>query len=154
MRIILVNILATLVIAIPKQSLAQNSDFTVKKHFLIALSSPDFQSAQTFAQKVASDLNLPWDSSYHIPDDSLGFISTDTCTCGINHGYIPRGRYDDGQYVSVEWSTAYNTFSDGLYVVIVASGPRKELKSFLRKVKQTVPTAYIKEADVYIGCMH
>ena len=66
--------------------------------------------------------------------------------------YIPRGRYDNGVYISVEYSDAYKGFAKGYYIVMVASGEVD--KSLLKQIRTIVPDAYIKKSAVYMGCMH
>ena len=70
--------------------------------------------------------------------------------------YLPRGRYDDGVYLSVELSASYPGFWPGFYVVIAASGEPDSnlLKQTLSKVKPYYRDAYMKVAKIYHGCMH
>jgi len=67
--------------------------------------------------------------------------------------YISRGRWDEGSYITVEYSSAIQGFTPGLYVVIAASGNKEELTPSLNTVKHFVPDAYMKTSSVYIGCM-
>ena len=67
--------------------------------------------------------------------------------------YVSRGRWDDGSYITVEYSSAIQGFTPGLYVVIAASGNKEELGPTLNTVKHFVPDAYMKTSPVYIGCM-
>ncbi len=66
--------------------------------------------------------------------------------------YVPRGRYDDGIYISIEYSNSYENFKDGYYIVIAASGD--DVKEYLKPVKEVVKDAYVKSSKVYIGCLH
>jgi hypothetical protein len=68
--------------------------------------------------------------------------------------YVPRGRWDSGEFLSVEYSSAIQGFTPGFYVVIAGSGDRTEMNAVLAKVKKAVPDAYMKTAGVYLGCMH
>ncbi|MES1224662.1 MAG: hypothetical protein ABUT20_54725, partial [Bacteroidota bacterium] len=68
--------------------------------------------------------------------------------------YISRGRYDSGDYISIEWSDAFDGFAKGYYIVIVASGSKNETEPALKKAKQFYKDAYAKQCDVYVGCMH
>jgi hypothetical protein len=70
--------------------------------------------------------------------------------------YVARGRYDDGNYVSIEYSSAYEGFAEGYYIVVVSSGDKDSLdvKNALSKAKKIYPDAYAKVTQVYMGCMH
>jgi hypothetical protein len=70
--------------------------------------------------------------------------------------YVARGRYDDGDYVSIEYSDAYSGFQKGYYIVIISSGEKgvPEIKSALIKAKKYYKDAYAKTTKVYVGCMH
>jgi hypothetical protein len=70
--------------------------------------------------------------------------------------YVPRGRWDDGVYLSVEHSSAYEGFEEGLYVVVLASGsPRDRTIGAARAPREgSVPGRVVKTAPVYLGCIH
>jgi hypothetical protein len=68
--------------------------------------------------------------------------------------YYSRGRYDNGEYISIEYSNAFTGFAKGYYIVVAYSGENIEAKKTLKKVKPFFKSAYIKQTDVYIGCMH
>jgi hypothetical protein len=89
------------------------------------------------------------------PQQGLSFPAKVCDENGFEHPcYVARGRYDDGEYVSVEWSTAYEGFTPGLYIVVVASGPEAEVKKHLPAAREVYGDAYIKKAKVYMGCIH
>lgn len=107
--------------------------------------------------KVAEQMDIKLDlRDLHPTDEGLSFPDT---VC-FNNGweapcYLARGRWDDGEYVSIEWSDAFSGFSKGYYIVVVSSGDDLErIKKRLNVVKRFVPNAYIKSTDVYVGCMH
>ncbi len=129
-------------------------EFYVDKSFVITHSSKNYASAEKAAKNAREKLG--WDLALRdCAIDSLkGFICNDSCDCGEVHGYMPRGRYDDGNYVSVEHSDYYQGFAKGYYIVVVASGERKDLNITLTKILPTFKDAYIKNAKVYMGCMH
>ena len=62
--------------------------------------------------------------------------------------YVSRGRYDNGEYVSIEWSNAFENFTKGYYTVIVYGGNKKEANVALKKVKKLFTDAYAKEDEV------
>lgn len=133
---------------------SQEYDPYVSTGFLIILSTKNYEGALKLAKEACTNLSLDFNSRGLYADAELGLNSDEICGCGETHGYIARGRSDDGNYISIEYTDAYETFSDGYYIVVVASGKRSELKPTLKKVKQHYKDAYIKNSDVYIGCMH
>lgn len=129
----------------------------IKKYFTIAASTKDYSVAKRKAFKVAEQLDIKLDlRNLHPRKEGLSFPDS---VC-INNGweapcYVARGRWDDGEYVSIEWSDAFSGFSKGYYIVVVSSGDDLErMKTRLNVVKRFVSDAYIKSTDVYIGCMH
>ena len=126
----------------------------VQKSFLIVMSTKNYDRALSKAQKVANTLVVPLNLRNIIKDPEGGLTSNEVCGCGEQHGYIPRGRADDGKYISIEYSTAYQGFTPGYYMVVVASGQRNELEDLLPTVQKHYKDAYIKNAEVYMGCMH
>ena len=70
--------------------------------------------------------------------------------------YVARGRWDDGVYLSVEHSSSYAGFEEGLYIVVLASGsPRdRAIGAALRRAKGQYPDVVVKTAPVYLGCIH
>lgn len=125
-----------------------------KVRFLITHASKDYDSSLLFAQQISKDLKLDLELNGNYPDENSGLNCSDTCGCGVSHGYIARGRYDDGDYVSIEYSNAYTEFMKGYYIVVISSGDLENVQLVLNSIKETHPTAYIKSASVYMGCMH
>ena len=70
--------------------------------------------------------------------------------------YLARGRWDDGVYVSIEFSNAYDSFSKGYFIVMAGSSFKNDpvLTKTLNKAKEKYPDAYIKASKVYMCCMH
>lgn len=140
----------------------QEENFTpeLKKYFLIAHSSKDYEAAWKKANTISEGLDLKLDLRELIKNDSdIGLTLQKSMCEGNGWGYpcyAARGRYDDGDYVSVEWSNAYEEFSEGYYIVIVSSQTvyDQKIKSLLDTVKEIVPSAYVKSSMIYMGCMH
>ena len=65
--------------------------------------------------------------------------------------YGTRGRFNDGSYISIEYTDKYEGFSKGYYIVIASSGAKGSLKHELKKIKKKYPDAYIKTSKIYIG---
>ena len=134
----------------------------IERSFLIVASEKTFADALAKAGPIAVGTGIRFDLRGVGFDPSqiemFGGLTMDRATCEDQQWdypcYMPRGRWDEGTYLSIEHSSAVQGFTPGLYVVIAASGDGATLKPLLEKVKKTVPDAYIKKAPVYVGCMH
>lgn len=126
----------------------------VTKSLLIVNSTKSYSSALKTAQSVANKMVIPLNLRNCYEDKEQGLASFEVCGCGEAHGYIPRGRSDDGEYVSIEFSSAYGNFSPGYYIVVLSSGESDKVKTLLPKAKEFNKSAYIKKSNVYMGCMH
>ena len=130
-----------------------------KKYYLITASTKDYSSALKQAESISNDLALELNLRDLQENEEAG-LSWTAESCEDNGWgfpcYVARGRYDDGEFVSIEWSNAISGFTKGYYVVIVASNSNydKSLKALLKRTRKFVPDAYVKSADVYMGCMH
>ena len=132
-------------------------DPMVEKAFLLVAASKDWDTARSTASQAAQALALEIKVEVEPhPTEGLTF-SREACEGEGGFGYpcyVARGRYDDGEFVSVEWSSAYEGFTPGLYIVVVASGSEAEVKKHLDAARDVYGDAYIKKAKVYMGCMH
>tara|TARA_B110000467_G_C17966479_1_gene287846 strand:+ start:71 stop:550 length:480 start_codon:yes stop_codon:yes gene_type:complete len=143
-------------------SFGQEENFSqeIKKYFLIVSSTKDYSSALKKANSISEDLTLKLDLRGLLEGDNKLGLSWGKSVCeedGWEYPcYAPRGRHDDGDYVSIEWSNGFQGFSEGYYIVVVASHTNydEKIKSLLKKVKEFVPSAYIKSSMIYMGCMH
>lgn len=153
LAILLIGIIALL----SKASFAQEEPEYhpyLDQSFLIIASSKDFKSAEKVAKQAQKKMELEYRTKTYYPDKKEGFKTDEVCNCGEIHDYFPRGSHDDGNYISIEYSSAYEGFSEGYYIVIVASGPKETVESELPKAKEVYPQAYIKNSEIYVGCMH
>lgn len=150
MRLLLICLALCLVNA----SFAQEGDQFESKSFLIVLSTKSYNGALKKAQLACNELGYTLDLRNMYADKENGLTSSEVCGCGEQHGYLPRGRGDDGNYISIEYSDYFNGFSKGYYIIVVASGDREEVQSILPAVQEHYKDAYIKNAEVYMGCMH
>ncbi len=131
----------------------------IEKSFLIIASTQDLKEAQRIAKTASTKTGFALKDTKLQADELIGAsFCEDSCKV---YGwefpcYVGRGRYDDGVYVSVEYSNAYSGFKKGLFIVIAANGNKteKEMKDAMTKVKLHYPKSYIKTTKVYIGCMH
>lgn len=127
----------------------------VKRSFLILKSTKSFQEAKDFALKSANELSLNYakqDAMIH-SDNDLTF-SPEACEemAYAYPCYTTRGAYDDGIYISIEYSDHYEGFSKGYYIVIVASG--ENIEDYLPLAKKISKDAYITTSPVFTGCTH
>ncbi len=161
------NIILVFLLTLPLFSIGQdNPDCYAEKDFLLIQSTQDYQTALQTAKQATKELNIKLDLRGLIPDKNSRIGLTppaDTClkyskeyggkdsTC-----YLARGRWDDGIYISIEYSNAYDSFKKGYYIVMVGSGFKKDQKliTTLKRVKTKYSDAYIKTSKVYMCCMH
>ena len=134
-------------------------DQFVEKGFLILKSTKDYNEALNFVKEVSKKLEIKIDLRDLSPNEKTGLSFPDSI-CMSEFGqmpcYVARGRWDDGVYLSIEYSNAYDKFKSGYYIVIAASDFKENntLKATLKKVKENISDAYIKYTKVYVGCMH
>jgi hypothetical protein len=156
-----------LLLTLPILSFGQNNaECYAEKDFLIIQSTKDYNTALETAKQASKALDIKLDLRGLIPDKDTRIGLTppvDTClkysqeyggqdsTC-----YLARGRWDDGVYISIEYTNAYDSFTKGYYIVMVGSGFKKDLSLFetLKKVQTKYSDAYIKTSKVYMCCMH
>lgn len=145
-----------LFVVITQHCFAQEDSPYIKKAFVIVQSTKDYTAAKLTAQKAAKGLSQKLDLRELKPNKETGLTFSNSI-CENEGGYpcyIARGRYDDGSYVSIEWSDAFDKFTEGFYIVIVYSGNKEEANTVLQKAKKIFKDAYYKQAQVYVGCMH
>jgi hypothetical protein len=131
----------------------------VAKSFVVLKSTPSYAEARAFASTAAETLAIRMDLRELSPDHTAGLtFPEDDCRqeFGEFPCYVPRGRYDDGVYISIEHSSSYSGWAEGLYVVVLASGsPRdRSVRAALRRARASYPDAVMKMAPVYLGCIH
>jgi hypothetical protein len=134
------------------------SDFMFTKYFAIIRSTTDYQEALTCARDAAKRLGWKLDLRGLSKNNETG-LTFSKASCeedgGTYPSYWPRGRYDDGEYVSIEYSSGYKEFRAGYYIVMIASGyEAKDVKRALAAAKRHFPDAYIRSSKVYMGCIH
>jgi hypothetical protein len=128
----------------------------IEKGFAIIQSTKDYNAALKTVATASRKLNIPIDLRGYYPDQQSGLKTDIACGCGEVHDYLPRGRWDDGVYISIEYSNLFKGFSKDYYIVIIASNSKgsEQLHKALDNAKQYYLDAYIKTTSVYIGCMH
>jgi len=142
--------------AITQIVFAQNETAFVEKSFVIIQSTKNYTTARRTAEKAAMQLKSKLDLRGLKPSKKTGltFSKADCENDGGYPCYIARGRYDDGDYVSIEWSDEFDRFAKGYYIVLIYSGNKQEAGKILQKAKPVFKDAYYKQAKVYVGCMH
>jgi hypothetical protein len=132
---------------------------TVEKDFVIVRSTAAYKDAQRVAVDAAQRLGLPLDLRGLAPHRGSGLtFSREQCQGGAFDYpcYVARGRSDDGAYVSVEYSTAYDGFRPGLYIVVIAgdSAGGDLAKRSAQAAKKVFRDVYVRRTGVYLGCIH
>jgi hypothetical protein len=151
------NLLLIALLGLGNLHAQSDNECYVTREFLIAGSLTDYASALQQAKKVAKGAGLKLDLRGLRPVS--GGLSFDDTICVNEWGeapcYVARGRWDDGAYVSIEYSNAYTGFRPGYYIVVAHSGESgKTPAAVISGVRRIVPSAYIKRSKVYMCCMH
>ena len=126
----------------------------VKKEFLIVKSTTSYKEAKKYSENISKKLNIKIDFrglSFH-KKDFLSFSKEVCSEFGEVSCYLGRGRYDDGEYISIEHTNYYDEFTNGYYIVVVATG--EDVSKSLKRVKKNISDAYVKSVEVYMGCIH
>ncbi len=124
--------------------------------FVIIHSSKDYESAKKIVEEAHIRMNYKINLRGYYKGNDQPLETDKLCECGNNpHQYIARGRWDDGNYISIEHSDRYTGFIESYYIVVIASGQEdsKKLKEALALAKQFYPSAYLKKIEIYIGCI-
>lgn len=128
----------------------------IEKGFAIIHSTKDYSAALQTVEEASRKLDIKIDLRGYYPNEEIGLKTDSVCGCGEAHDYLARGRWDDGIYISIEYSDRYKGFAKGYYIVIIASGKKgsKQLTETLESAKNYYADSYVKNTSVYIGCMH
>ena len=120
-----------------------------KKGFVIIYACKEYNLVQRVATEANKHLGYEIDLRGLEYNEAIG-LSIPEKICE-EHGmefptYIQRGRAKDGNFISVEYTNAYNNFSLGYYIIVVASYSNgdEKLDETLSFVKKHYEDAYIK----------
>ena len=154
----LIIVFVIILLGVPSKILHSQEPY-IDMGFVIILSTKDYSSALKVAKEASSKLDWKLNLRNYYEDKVNGGLKTDIkCGCGIEHSvsYITRGRDETGNYVSIEFSNAFEEFTKGYYIVVVSSGYKEDkfLSESLNMAKEFYPDAYRKISNVYLGCMH
>ena len=131
----------------------------VRKAFVILKATPSYAEARGVAMSAAERLAIRLDLRELVPDHEMGLTFSEEA-CKNEFGefpcYVPRGRWDDGVYISVEHSSSYEGLEEGRYIVVLASGaPRdRSIGAAVRRARDSFPDVTVRTAPVYLGCIH
>ena len=125
---------------------------------LIVGSHGAYAPALAAAKAFSRASGIAYDAQGMIYDKKRGLIWPDDSSDETWAGqYAPR-RYDQcrsGPCVTVERSEAYDGFRPGLYIVVAGIvGHDDESDARLKAARAIVPSAYVKQTTLYMGCMH
>lgn len=134
--------------------IAQTMDQTVPVSFIVIEETSNYKAALKKAQLASNKLGLTLNLRNYYKDKELGLATSEVCGCGENHGYLARGRYDDGNYISIEYGKGYDSIQNNKYIIIVSSGYKTDVEAQLANTKRFYKRASIINERVYMGCMH
>lgn len=160
LTVIITILISTIMTSSAIHSTESANEPYIRKGFAIIKSTKDYSEALRFAQRSSSLLNLKLNLRGLKPHKKTG-LTFNRKICNDEGGseypcYISRGRYDNGKYISIEYSDAYQGFRKGYYIVIIASyqAGSKLLEESLNHARKHYRDAYIKISKVYVGCIH
>lgn len=129
--------------------------------YVIVMSTKNYDDALKRAKEAATEMDYTLNLRNLHPNPETGLaLPAETCESICGGGvveypcYLPRIDWRDTKYVSVEYSDAYEGFTKGYYIVVVASGAKNdpEVKEALNEAKTLYSDAYIKTCGVFMGC--
>lgn len=129
---------------------------TVTKYFLVIGTFRTFSGAERAASRLQLRTGLAHESE---PLEVFaGQPSYAREVCDLNGWdypcYVPRGRFDDGSYLSVEPSEGYTGMKPGYFVVIAASGSRDDVLAEQQALGKRGVRSYVASSEVWLGCIH
>jgi hypothetical protein len=134
----------------------KNSPY-LKKYFILLASTKNYTQAKATAAVAAKKLGTKLNLRGLLPHkkNGLTFLKNMCTNNNFNYPcYVARGREDDAKFISIEWSNAFKSFTKGYYVVVATCGNKKDMLKALRPIKKIYTQAYIKQEEVYVGCLH
>jgi len=140
---------------------AQDFNVTVPKEIVILHSTKNYAAALKTAKEAATHLGKKLDLESNHPNKKLG-LSMTKADCEDNAYEYPcytarcDGSAENSDYISIEYSDAYEGFAKGYYIVVAAiAEPRSVIvKNTVAAAKKWYKDAYAKRTSVWRGCMH
>ena len=143
-------------IADPSGPDVQEAPF-VRAGLLVVASHSSYPAALAAAQSFGRASGIPFDARGMIYDKKRGLIVSDHDADEAYAGHYVFRRDDQCGYapcVTVERSEAYDGFRPGLYIVVAGIVGDSDADERLQAARAIVPSAYIKQTSLYMGCMH
>ena len=121
-----------------------------KVWFVIVGSAPKYENAWRILERAKRKLKLEIKDRDIAPNGEPGGFYCEREIC------VPRGRFDDGAYLTIEPSSLYRGFRPKTFVVVAASGGERAgpVRQTLARARRAGLPAYLKDIRVYTGCMH
>jgi len=132
---------------------------TETKGYVVISTSTDYQTSLKKAKKAADKLGYMLDLRGLSENSTIG-LTMDKSICDESGydfpAYQTRGKFDDGNYVSIEFSNGFENCEKGKYFVVVASGQKgsPKLKKAFKKTKKKYKKAKMKYAKISLACSH
>lgn len=155
------NLMVIMFIVFSMWSFAEESEVDAwsDKSFVIIASKKNYDEAEKIAIEASSKLKTKMDLRGLSPNDKTG-LTFSKVECENQWDRYPcywaRGRWDDGEYISIEYSNQYKGFQKGYYIVVFANSSKSSswIKKSLKKVNEIYKDAYIKNTKVWLGCIN
>lgn len=140
---------------------AQEDEYNpyIQKGFVIVSASKNYDAMKKMATEVSETLVYELNLRGLTPNEETG-LTHSLAECAEAEfdypWYSRRGLWDDGEYVSIEYTTDYEGFTPGLYIIVVSSHYKgmHELTDALEHTEKFYKNAYIKYSEFYMGCSH
>jgi len=144
-----------------KLTFGQEWNVTVPKTIIILQSTRDYKMALQTAKQASAKLGMKLDLEGNHPNKKIGLSLTKEDCDGSAFEYPcyqarGDGGAEDSEYLSIEYSDAYEGFAKGFYIVVaglVKPGSPEE-KKIMKQVRPAYKDAYAKRTKVWFGCMH
>ena len=138
---------------------AQEWNQMVDKQLVIISSTKDYATAKKIAQEASKKMKVNLSIDWLKPNKKTGLTFSETnCEEYGYPCYIARGEgyADTTRLITIEYSTAYEGFAKGYYIVVAGVGPPESpsVKSILTLARKYYKDAYVKTTKVWYGCMH
>ena len=140
---------------------AQEWNTTVPKEIVILHSTKDYNAALKTAQAAAKKMGRRLELGGNRPNKQLGLTLSKADCEGSAYDYpcyTARGNGvpDSDDFISIEYSDAYEGFREGYYIVVaMISEPGSDMvRNALSAARKHYPDAYAKRTRVWFGCMH
>jgi hypothetical protein len=137
------------------------SSMTKDYSFVIVMSSKSYDAALERAKDASEKLGYKLDLRGLTQNDEMGLsLPEEVCEaiCGGDVAdfpqYLPRNDWGASKYVSVEYSNGFAGFSEGYYIVVVASDEKGApiIEEALTEAREFYDDAYAKTCGVWMGC--